>query len=350
MIRGEAISCKGVGLLSGMVPPGALVPNRAKAGRHFFSVPVVLLFPSLPLVRRDSQYHSSSEGEDTMSNRTAILLITCQDQQGLVARVSGFIHDFGGNIIDSDHHTDRETGDFLMRTVFDLEGFQVPVEDMETAFRPIAKIHQMNFQFHVSARKPKVGILVSQYDHCLVDVLQRFRRGELAIDVPVIVSNHQTAEWWAQAFDIPFSYLPVSPGEKFKQEQQVLDVLHTAEVELVVMARYMQILTESFLQQVGCPIINIHHSFLPAFVGAKPYHQAYDRGVKIIGATAHYATPDLDEGPIIDQDVVRVGHRDTVQDLIRKGRDLEVMVFARAIRLHVERRILVYGRKTVVFD
>lgn len=285
-----------------------------------------------------------------MSNRTAILLITCQDQKGLVARVSGFIHDFGGNILDSDHHTDRETGDFLMRTVFDLEGFQVPPEEIETAFRPIAKVHDMNFQLHLSDRKPKVGILVSQHDHCLVDVLQRFRRGELAIEIPVIISNHQTGEWWAKAFDIPFQHFPVEPGTKAQQERQVLDALHAAGVELVVMARYMQILTEAFLEQVGCPVINIHHSFLPAFVGAKPYHQAYDRGVKIIGATAHYATAELDEGPIIEQDVVRVGHRDTVQDLIRKGRDLEVMVFARAIRLHIERRVLVYGRKTVVFD
>jgi len=285
-----------------------------------------------------------------MANRTAILLITCKDQKGLVARVSGFIHDFGGNIIDSDHHTDQETGDFLMRTVFDLEGFQVPPEEIETAFRPIAKIHGMNFQFHVSDLKPKVGILVSQYDHCLVDVLQRFRRGELDVEIPVILSNHQTAEWWAKAFEIPFKWFPVSPGEKAKQERQVLDALHAAGVDLVVMARYMQILTEHFLREVGCPVINIHHSFLPAFIGAKPYHQAYDRGVKIIGATAHYATADLDEGPIIEQDVVRVGHRDTVQDLIRKGRDLEVMVFARAIRLHIEHRVLVYGRKTVVFD
>ncbi len=285
-----------------------------------------------------------------MTARTAILLITCKDQKGLVARVSGFIHDFGGNILDSDHHTDQDTGHFLMRTVFDLDGFQVPLEDIEEAFRPIARIYEMHVQVHISDRKPVVGILVSHYDHCLVDVLQRYRRGELAITIPVIVSNHQTAAWWAQAFDIPFQYFPIGPGEKREQEDRVLEVLHAAGVELVVMARYMQVLTEAFLREVRCPVINIHHSFLPAFVGARPYQQAYDRGVKIIGATAHYATPDLDEGPIIEQDVVRVGHRDTVADLIRKGRDLEVMVFARAIRLHVEHRVLVYGRKTVVFD
>lgn len=285
-----------------------------------------------------------------MSNATAILLITCKDHKGLVARVSGFIHEFGGNILDSDHHTDRETGDFLMRTVFDLAGFQIPQGEIADAFAPIAKIFNMNFQIYFSDRKPRIGILVSQYDHCLVDVLQRHRREELAIDIPVIASNHQTSEWWANLFHIPFRYFPVTPQTKEQQEREVLAVFREYRVELVVMARYMQIVSEEFLQEIGCPVMNIHHSFLPAFVGAKPYHQAYDRGVKIIGATAHYATPELDEGPIIEQDVVRVGHRDTVQDLIRKGRDLEVLVLARAIRLHVEHRVLVYGRKTVVFD
>lgn len=285
-----------------------------------------------------------------MSNATAILLITCKDHKGLVARVSGFIHEFGGNILDSDHHTDRETGDFLMRTVFDLAGFQIPQGEIADAFAPIAKIFNMNFQIYFSDRKPRIGILVSQYDHCLVDVLQRHRREELAIDIPVIASNHQTSEWWANLFHIPFRYFPVTPQTKAQQEREVLAVFREHRVELVVMARYMQIVSEKFLQEIGCPVMNIHHSFLPAFVGAKPYHQAYDRGVKIIGATAHYATPELDEGPIIEQDVVRVGHRDTVQDLIRKGRDLEVLVLARAIRLHVEHRVLVYGRKTVVFD
>ena len=285
-----------------------------------------------------------------MTNQTAVLLIRCRDHKGLVARVSGFIHDFGGNILDSDHHTDQETGDFLMRTVFDLEGFQIPPEELAQAFSPIAKIHEMTFQIHFSSHKPRVGILVSQYDHCLADILQRHRRGELAIEIPAIVSNHQTGEWWANLFHIPFHHFPVTPQTKPDQERQVLQVFQECQVDVIVMARYMQIISEQFLQDVGCPIINIHHSFLPAFVGAKPYHQAYDRGVKIIGATAHYATPELDEGPIIEQDVVRVGHRDTVQDLIRKGRDLEVLVLARAIRLHIEHRVLVYGRKTVVFD
>jgi len=285
-----------------------------------------------------------------MSDATAIVLIACQDQKGLVARISGFIHDYGGNILDSDHHTDRETGDFLMRTVFNLDGFQLARGEIREAFSPLAKIHNMQVQWYFSDQKPKVAILVSQYDHCLVDILQRHRRRELEIEIPVILSNHQTAAWWADLFHIPFHHCPVTPETKPKQEEHVLSILREHKVDLVVLARYMQIISKQFLDQVGCPVINIHHSFLPAFIGAKPYHQAYDRGVKIIGATAHYATAELDEGPIIAQDVVRVGHRDTVQDLIRKGRDLEELVFSRAIRLHIERRVLVYGRKTVVFD
>ncbi len=285
-----------------------------------------------------------------MSHTTAILLISCKDQKGLVARVSGFIHEYGGNILDSDHHTDQVTGDFLMRTVFDLAEFQLPRSEIGEAFRPLAKIHDMQVQWYFTDQKPNVGILVSQYDHCLVDILQRHRRGELAIEIPVIISNHQTAAWWAELFHIPFHHFPVTPETKSQQEEQILGVLREHKMNLVVLARYMQIVSERFLEQVRCPVINIHHSFLPAFIGAKPYHQAYDRGVKIIGATAHYATSELDEGPIIAQDVVRIGHRDTVQDLIRKGRDLEELVFSRAIRLHIERRVLVYGRKTVVFD
>ena len=280
----------------------------------------------------------------------AILLIHCKDQKGIVARVAGFIHDFGGNILDSDHHTDRETGDFLMRTVFDLEGFQIPREEIAASFAPIAKIFGISFQLHFSDQRPRVGILVSQLDHCLVDLLQRQRRGELEIDLPLILSNHEGCRFWAELFDIPFFYFPVQPGSKQEQEDQVLAELKPRQISLLVMARYMQILSSQFLDRVGCPIINIHHSFLPAFSGAKPYHQAYQRGVKVIGATAHYATVELDEGPIIEQDVIRIGHRDSIPDLIRKGRDLEVMVLARALRLHVEHRVLVYGQKTVIFD
>ncbi|MGQ0665875.1 MAG: formyltetrahydrofolate deformylase [Nitrospiraceae bacterium] len=279
-----------------------------------------------------------------------VLLIHCQDRKGIVARVSGFIHDFGGNILDSDHHTDEETNDFLMRMEFAREGFQIPPEEIPAAFASIAKVFEMRFEVHPSSRRTRVGMLVSKQDHCLADLLQRHRRDELHIDIPVIISNHDACASWADLFKIPFAVYPVTKETKPQQERQVLARLREHRVELVVMARYMQILSAEFLAQVGCPVINIHHSFLPAFIGANPYRQAYERGVKIIGATAHYATQDLDEGPIIEQDVIRVGHRDTVEDLVRKGRDLEELVLARAVRRHIEHRVLVYGRKTVVFD
>lgn len=281
---------------------------------------------------------------------SVVLLVSCKDRKGIVARVAGFIHDFGGNILDSDHHTDRETGDFLMRTEFALEGFQVPQDDIASAFAPVAKSFEMRYEVQFTHRRPRVAILVSKQDHCLADLLQRQRRGELEVEIPVIISNHDTCGMWAELFKIPFQVFPVTKETKYEQEKQVLTSLKRHRVDLVVMARYMQILSANFLAEVGCPVINIHHSFLPAFIGANPYRQAYERGVKLIGATAHYATEVLDEGPIIEQDVIRIGHRDTVEDLIRKGRDLEEIVLARAVRRHVEHRVLVYGKKTVVFD
>jgi formyltetrahydrofolate deformylase len=281
---------------------------------------------------------------------SVVILIHCKDRKGIVARVSGFIHDFGGNILDSDHHTDEETNDFLMRMEFATEGLQIPPDEISAAFAPIAKVFEMHYEVHHSSHRTRVGMLVSKQDHCLADLLQRHRRDELRIDVPVIISNHDTCAEWAHLFKIPFVVLPVTKETKSQQEQQVISALKSHRVELVVMARYMQILSADFLAQIGCPVINIHHSFLPAFIGANPYRQAYERGVKIIGATAHYATQDLDEGPIIEQDVIRVGHRDTVDDLVRKGRDLEEIVLARAVRRHIEHRVLVYGKKTVVFD
>jgi formyltetrahydrofolate deformylase len=279
-----------------------------------------------------------------------VLLIHCKDRKGIVARVSGFIHDFGGNILDSDHHTDEETMEFLMRMEFSTEGLQIQPDQIPAAFAPIAKVFEMRYEVHLSSRRTRVGMLVSKQDHCLADLLQRHRRDELHIDIPLIISNHDSCASWAELFKIPFVVCPVTKETKPQQERQVMALLREQRVELVVMARYMQILSAEFLSQVGCPVINIHHSFLPAFIGANPYRQAYERGVKIIGATAHYATQDLDEGPIIEQDVIRVGHRDTVEDLVRKGRDLEEIVLARAVRRHIERRVLVYGRKTVVFD
>ena len=206
---------------------------------------------------------------------------------------------------------------------FAAEGLQIPPDEIATAFAPVAKTFEMRYEVRPSNCRTRVAMLVSKQDHCLADLLQRHKRDELHIDIPVIISNHDTCAGWAELFKIPFSVCPVTKETKPQQEQQVLSLLKDHRVELVVMARYMQILSASFLSQVGCPVINIHHSFLPAFMGANPYRQAYERGVKIIGATAHYATDDLDEGPIIEQDVMRVGHRDTVDDLVRKGRDLE---------------------------
>jgi len=281
---------------------------------------------------------------------SVVLLIHCKDRKGIVARVSGFIHDFGGNILDSDHHTDEETNDFLMRMECSTEGLQIAPDQISEAFAPIANVFEMRYEVHQTSRRTRVGMMVSKQDHCLADLLQRHRRDELRIDIPLIISNHDTCANWAELFKIPFAVCPVTKETKPEQERRVVSLLREQRIELVVMARYMQILSAEFLAQVGCPVINIHHSFLPAFIGANPYRQAYDRGVKIIGATAHYATQDLDEGPIIEQDVIRVGHRDTVDDLVRKGRDLEEIVLARAVRRHIERRVLVYGRKTVVFD
>ncbi|OLE17263.1 MAG: formyltetrahydrofolate deformylase, partial [Cyanobacteria bacterium 13_1_40CM_2_61_4] len=267
--------------------------------------------------------------------QSVVLLIHCKDRKGIVARVAGFIHDSGGNILDSDHHTDRELGQFLMRTEFALEDFQIPPGEIASAFTPVAKAFEMRYEVHYRPSLPRVAILVSKQDHCLADLLQRQRRGELQIEVPVIISNHDTCAMWAKLFEIPFEVFPVTKESKPLQEQEILSLLKRKQVELVVLARYMQVLSGTFLAQAGCPVINIHHSFLPAFIGANPYRQAYERGVKLIGATAHYATEDLDEGPIIEQDVVRVGHRDTVADLVRKGRDLEELVLARAVRLHI---------------
>jgi formyltetrahydrofolate deformylase len=309
-------------------------------------------FPS-PIRLADVAATDKHKGIDAVTaqrKESVVLLIHCQDRRGIVARVSGFIHDFGGNILDSDHHTDEETNDFLMRMEFASEGFQIPQGDISGAFAPLAKVFGMRYEVHCSSHRTRVGMLVSKQDHCLADLLQRHRRDELHIDVPVIISNHDTCASWAELFNIPFAVFPVTKETKPQQEEQVLSLLTAQRVELVVMARYMQILSKDFLRRVGCSVINIHHSFLPAFIGANPYRQAYDRGVKIIGATAHYATEDLDEGPIIEQDVIRVGHRDTVDDLVRKGRDLEEIVLARAVRRHIEHRVLVYGRKTVVFD
>jgi len=281
---------------------------------------------------------------------TATLLISCQDRKGLVAAVSDFLFRNGGNIIHADQHTDFGEGVFLQRVEWTLDGFAVPREQIAEAFAPVAERMGMRWTLHFSDAVPRLAVFTSRLPHCLFDLLARWRMGEFHADIPLIVSNHPDHRWIAEAFGVPFHHLPVTPDTKPEQEAQALRLLEEHAIDLVVLARYMQVLSADFVARYPNRIINIHHSFLPAFAGARPYHQAHERGVKIIGATSHYVTADLDQGPIIEQDVARVSHRDRVDDLVRKGRDLEKVVLARAVGLHVRNRILVYKDKTVVFD
>ncbi|MGY6530681.1 MAG: formyltetrahydrofolate deformylase [Cyanobacterium sp.] len=284
----------------------------------------------------------------SQSQETATLLVSCPDQQGLVAKIANFIYSNGGNIIHADHHTDSEAGLFLSRIEWQLDGFNLPKDLIDKAFGAIALPLKATWQLHFSNSIPRLAIWVSKQDHCLYDLLWRIRAKELKAEVSLIISNHQDLASVAQQFDIEYHYIPITKENKVEQEAKEIELLKKAHIDLVILAKYMQVLSPQFIQQIP-NIINIHHSFLPAFVGAKPYHQAYSRGVKIIGATGHYVTQDLDAGPIIEQDVVRISHRDTVADLIRKGKDLEKIVLSRAVRLHLQQRVLVYGNKTVVF-
>ncbi len=281
---------------------------------------------------------------------TATLLLSCPDQKGLVAAVSNFVFENDGNIIHADQHTDLEEHYFLQRVEWEMDGFAVPRADLRDAFRPLAERFSMNWSVRFSDETPRMALFVSRQAHCLYDVLARWKMDEIRADIPLIVSNHADLADVADDFGIPFHHLPVTAATKPEQEATVLGLLAEHRIDLVVLARYMQILSGDFVARYPHRIINIHHSFLPAFAGARPYHQAHERGVKVIGATAHYVTPDLDGGPIIEQDVVRVSHSDAVPDLVAKGRDLEKVVLARAVRLHLEGRVLVYGNKTVVFD
>jgi len=283
-----------------------------------------------------------------MASPTAILLVSCPDQKGLVAKLANFIYANGGNILHADQHRDPEAGLFLSRIEWELEGFNLPREIIGPAFQAIAQPLGADWQLHFSATVPRLSIWVSHQDHCLLDLLWRHRAGELQAEMPLVISNHNHLRPIAEQFGIDFHHLPVTKDNKPLQEAQQLQLLRDYRIDLVVLAKYMQVLSPQFLQEFS-PVINIHHSFLPAFMGANPYQRAYQRGVKIIGATAHYVTSDLDEGPIIEQDVVRISHRDDVQELIRKGKDVERMVLARAVRLHVQNRALVYGNRTVVF-
>jgi formyltetrahydrofolate deformylase len=280
----------------------------------------------------------------------ATLLVSCPDRRGLVAALAQLLYGHGANILDSAQHIDAEEGQFFQRIRFDLSELQGDKVSLEAGIREVAERFTMRWRLSYAAREKRVAIFVSRYDHCLYDLLLRHRAGELACQIPAIVSNHPDLKPVAEQFGIDFRVFPITKETKRAQEERELELLRELEIDLVVLARYMQVLSEEFVRRRPGQIINIHHSFLPAFVGGKPYHQAHARGVKLIGATAHYATTDLDEGPIIEQDVIRAYHRDSIEDLVRKGRDVEKTVLARAVRWHLEDRILVYGNKTVVFE
>ena len=265
-----------------------------------------------------------------------------------MARVSGLLYERGANILHADHHIDQDLGKFFMRIEFELDGFDL--EGFRAAFAGLASELGMTWTLTSSACRPRVALFCSQYLHCVADLLHRWRAGELPCEIPVIVSNHCEVEKLAAFYGVPFEYVPVTAATRADAERRQLDVLAQNKIELVVLARYMQILSPGFVAKYPAAIINVHHSFLPAFTGARPYHAAHTRGVKLIGSTSHYVTEVLDDGPIIEQDVARISHRDQVEDLVARGRDLERMVLSRAVRWHLDRRILCYGNKTVVFD
>lgn len=281
---------------------------------------------------------------------TAVLLVACPDRKGLVAAIANFLYQHDANILHADQHQDSEAGLFLMRVEWDLKGFDLGLHRFEEAFAPVASQYGMRWELKLSSVKPRMAVFVSRFDHCLADLLYRWHAGELYCEIPLIVSNHPDTHWLAEAYKVPFRHMAVSRETKPEVEAAQLALLRAHHVDFIVLARYMQVLSADFIQHYPNRIINIHHSFLPAFHGAKPYQRAFERGVKLIGATSHYVTEVLDDGPIIEQDVVRISHRDDLQDLVRKGADLEKVVLSRAVRWHIDNRILVYGNKTVVFD
>ena len=282
---------------------------------------------------------------------TAVLLIHCPDQPGLVALVTEFVHKNRGNIVNLDQHVDTDLQHFFMRIEWELEGFVIPREKINDYFATlIGKTHGMQWQLKFTDRKPRVALFVSKASHCLYDLLQRYSTGEFRCEIPCIVSNHTALRYIAERFDIPFHHIPITRETKAEKEAETRALLEELDVDLVVLARYMQILSDDFCRSRPGGIINIHHSFLPAFKGARPYHSAFERGVKLIGATSHYVTADLDEGPIIAQDVARVSHRDGIADLKRIGKDVEKRVLSRAVYLQLQHRVLPFGNRTVVFD
>jgi len=287
---------------------------------------------------------------DASASTLATLLVSCPDRRGIVAALAQVLYGHGANILDSDQHTDTVAGLFFQRLRVDFAELMTDKVALERSVAELSERFQMQYRLLYQAQRKRLALFVSKYDHCLYDLLLRQRAGELSGDIAVVISNHPDLGPVAAQFGVPFHLFEKTPQTKLEQEQKERALLEELGVDLVVLARYMQVMSASFCEAFPQRIINIHHSFLPAFVGGKPYHQAYVRGVKLIGATAHYATAVLDEGPIIEQDVVRASHRDSVEDLVRKGRDLEKVVLARAVRSHLDDRILVYGNKTVVFD
>ena len=281
---------------------------------------------------------------------TATLLITCPDAKGIVASIAEFLYQHNANILHADQHQDAENNLFLMRVEWDLAGFKLDESAFDAAFKTIASKFSMQWQLKLSQHKTRMAIMVSQYDHCLADLLHRYKSGELACEIPLIISNHRDTEALAEFYGIDFHHVVVNKENKKEAEAAQFKLFDAYKIDLIVLARYMQILSPTFVARYPQRIINIHHSFLPAFVGAKPYHRAFERGVKLIGATAHYVTEVLDEGPIIEQDIARISHREQVEDLIQKGRDLERIVLSRAVRWHIDNRILPYANKTVIFD
>jgi len=281
---------------------------------------------------------------------TATLLITCPDAKGIVAAIAEFLHQHNANILHADQHQDAENNLFLMRVEWDLAGFNLDETHFNQAFAVIADKFSMQWQLKLSQHKARVAIMVSQYDHCLADLLHRHKSGELACEIPLVISNHRDTEKLVQFYGVDFHYIAVTKDNKAAAEAAQFELFDQYNIDLIVLARYMQILSPDFVSRYPQRIINIHHSFLPAFIGARPYHRAFERGVKLIGATGHYVTEVLDEGPIIEQGIERISHRDQVEDLIQKGRDLERVVLSKAVRWHIENRILLYANKTVIFD
>ena len=281
---------------------------------------------------------------------TAVLLLHCPDKQGIIAAVTEFININKGNIIYLDQHVDKAEKVFFMRVEWELENFLIPRDKVKEYFDTLlAKKYQMEFEIYFHAQKPRMALFVSKQAHCLYDLLAHYEAGDWNVEIPLIISNHPDMEHVAKKFGIPYYCLPITKENKAEQEAKEMELLRQHDITFVVLARYMQIITTAMIEAYPNKIINIHHSFLPAFVGAKPYHAAFQRGVKIIGATSHYVTEELDAGPIIKQDVARISHKDSIENLIRKGQDLEKVVLSRAVEKHIERKILVYKNKTIVF-